>query len=222
MILINQRLESKTTVSVLAHFLGTDHNIRAKIHRMTREGTKSLCTWETLLSCSTTSGISYSMNIWPQLWRVSFSSSLFQKSDLRPQCWFQWDPRVLRRGWEGILELQEQLKDRLGTEWLSSSSAEEFWVPVELEAHGALAWWQGTTAAMHTEQQLQGKHCSPLLGSSGSGIACPGLDHPQEILNPGQQRPSHSERTGAMEVTSEAEEPLASFPAWIGIQRNWS
>lgn len=72
---------------------------------------------------------------------------------------------MLRRDCEGISELQEQLKDGLGTEHLSSSSAEEFWVPVELEAAGSPCMAAKDNCTSTHKEQLQGNRCSPLLST---------------------------------------------------------
>lgn len=131
MILINQRLESKTTVSVLAHFLGTAHNTRAEIHRLSREGTKSLCT---------NSGFAAPPPVAPQArWVFGPSSGEYHfpaAADLHPSTLIS----LRCKRWEGTEREFQKCRSCSRTGWALMAEQQlcrAVLVPGELEAAGS-------------------------------------------------------------------------------------
>lgn len=166
MIWINQRLESKTTVSVLAHFLGTDDNIRAEIHRLSREGAKSWCTWQALVLLL--------HHQWHPMLNESLApitGNIFLQQPFS-KCWpapLNTDFSDMQECWEGAERGFQNCRNSLKTDGALNGPAEalhrSFRSQWNWRRQGALAQGQRTSAPVHTEQQLQGNHCSPLLGT---------------------------------------------------------
>lgn len=132
------------------------------------------------------------------------------------------DARVLRRDWEGISEGQEQLKDTLGTEQPSSSSAQEFWVPLELEAAGSPCTGAKDNCSSTHRAAAPGKPLLPSAwhswGSSCSGIAGPSLEHPGGARDPEPSQGSRGHHVMRLEHTKAVE--MVSVSLGQGRLRN--
>lgn len=194
MILINQRLESKTTVSVLAHFLGTAHNTRAEIHRLSREGTKSLCT---------NSGFAAPPPVAPQArWVFGPSSGEYHfpaAADLHPSTLIS----LRCKCWEGTEREFQKCRSCSRTGWALMAEQQlhrAVLVPGELEAAGSSC--TGTKDNCTRTQSSSSREATAPLTAHLRLLwfwnSISRLGTPTRILKANQgSRGHHSEGTGA-------------------------